>query len=181
MKRTHMNAILIALFLVPVWSMAQNSTADKIFDEYSGKDGYTSIDISKGLFELFSEIEADDPEFDEFQKAINGLESMRLLAYSVEKEKGTLAEKNNFMKAVKNGVSLKDFKELMVVRDKDAKIDFYAKSEGQIITEMIMIVDGKDDAVLLSLYGDIDLNHIAKLGAAMNMGGMDYLGKMQSE
>jgi hypothetical protein len=181
MKHTFINAIVIALALIPVWCLAQNSVADKIFDEYSARDGYTSIDISKGLFELFSEIEADDPEFDEFQKAINGLESMRLLAYSVEDQKGTLEEKNDFMTAVKNGVSLKDFQELMVVRDKDARINFYAKSKGQIITEMIMIVDGKDEAVLLSLYGDIDLNHIAKLGAAMNMGGMDYLGKMQSE
>jgi len=181
MKRTLINFAVTALMLLPLTIFAQNSAADNVFDKYSGKDGYTSIDISKGLFELFAEIEADDPDFDEFQKAIDGLESMRLLAYSIEGDKGTTAEKDAFMSAIKNGVSLKDFDELMVVRDDDAKINFYAKSKGQIITEMIMIVDGNDEAVLLSLFGNIDLKHIAKLGAAMNMGGMDYLGKMQSE
>ena len=85
-----------------------------------------------------------------------------------------------------NGISVleasfKDFKELMVVKDADANINFYAKSDKQIITEMVMVVDGKDEAVLLSLFGNLDLNYVAKLGTAMNMGGMEHLGKMKHE
>ncbi len=181
MKQRVLNTLLILLFITPVWSFGQDGSVAEIFDDFSGKDGYTSVDITKGLFELFAEIDADDPEFDEFKKAVDGLESMRLLAYSVKEEKGTHEEKERFINAVKNGVPFDAFKELMVVRDGDSKVNFYAKSEGQIIKEMIMIVDGPDEAVLLSLFGDIDLNHIAKLGAGMDMGGLEHLGKMQSE
>ncbi|MBN2175047.1 MAG: DUF4252 domain-containing protein [Bacteroidales bacterium] len=181
MKRSNLKNLLILIVFVPVLSWSQESSADKIFEQYSDKDGFTSVDITKGLFELFAEIDADDPEFEEFQQALKGLESLRLLAYSLEDGKGNQAEKEKFIQDVRDGVSLKDFKELMVIRDEEANINFYAKNNNQIITEMIMIVDGKDEAVLLSLSGDIDLNHIAKLGSAMDMGGMQYLGKMKSK
>ncbi len=46
---------------------------------------------------------------------------------------------------------------------------------------MVMIVEGPDEVVLLSLFGDLDLNYIGKLGTAMNMGGMHYLGKMNHD
>jgi len=180
MKITNLKLGMIILILLPTWLWSQNVTVDQIFDQYSGRDGYTTVDIAKGLFELFAEIEADDPEFDEFQKAIKGIESMRLLAYSIDDEKGSPEEKNRFVKDI-NGISMKDFKELMVVKDDDTRINFYARSKDQIINEMIMIVDGDEEAVLLSLYGDIDLNHIAKLGSAMNMSGMKHLEKMKGK
>jgi hypothetical protein len=170
--------LILILFPIGVWS--QNASINQIFDQYSGRDGYTTIDIAKGLFELFAEIEADDPEFDEFQKAIKGIESMRLLAYSIDDENGSPEEKTRFMNDIK-GISLKDFKELMVVKDKDTRINFYARNKDQIINEMVMIVDGDEEAVLLSLYGDIDLNYIAKLGSAMNLSGMHHLEKMKGK
>jgi len=37
----------------------------------------------------------------------------------------------------------KEYEELMVIRDSDARINFYAKSDKQVIKEMIMVVDGK--------------------------------------
>ena len=181
MKHTIIKTLLAILFLLPAWSFAQDKAIAKIFDEYSGKSGYTSVDISKGLFQLFAQLEADDPEFDDLQKALDGLESLRLVAYSIEGDKGTTEEKNSFVSNIKSTVPFDEFKELMVVRDGDDKINFYAKSEGQIITEMIMLVDGADKAVFLSLFGVIDLKHIAKLGSTMDLGGMEYLGKMKSE
>jgi hypothetical protein len=42
-----------------------------------------------------------------------------------------------------------------------------------------MVVNGNDEVVLMSLTGNIDLKHIAKLGSKMNLGGMEHLGKMK--
>ena len=179
MRTTFIKITAILLLSIPVAVFAQSDQVSKIFDKYTETEGFTSVDISKGLFELFAEVEADDPEFDDFQKAIEGLESLKLLAYSLEEGKGDLKTKDDFIEDINNTISFKDFKELMVVRDPDANINFYAKSDKQIITEMIMVVDGKDEAVLLSLFGNLDLNYMAKLGSAMNMGGMEHLGKMK--
>jgi hypothetical protein len=165
---------------LPFTVAGQSAQVSEIFEKYTDFDGFTSVDVSKGLFELFAEIDAEDPEFDDFKKAIEGLESLKLLAYSLEEGKGDEATKDQFIRDVKQNIPFSDYQELMVVKDSDALINFYAKSEKQIIKEMIMIVDGKDEAVLLSLYGDLDLNYMAKLSKGMDMGGMHYLNKMHN-
>ncbi|MEZ5083721.1 MAG: DUF4252 domain-containing protein [Bacteroidales bacterium] len=181
MKQLLFKVTFMLALILPITGFSQSSKVAGLFDKYSGTDGFTTVDINKGLFELFAEIEADDPEFDDFQKAIEGLESMRLIAYSINEQEGDEKTRESFIAEINKTVPFNEYKELMVVKDKDANINFYAKSEKQIITEMLMIVDGKNEAVLLSLFGVIDLNYVAKLGSAMNMGGMKYLGKMQSE
>jgi len=181
MKHAIIKLTVVLFFILPLLGFGQSEQVAKIFNKFSDIDGFTSVDISKGLFELFAEIDADDPEIDDFKKAIEGLESFKLLAYSLEDGKGDAKVKDDFIKEIRNTISFTDYEELMVVKDNDAKINFYAKSEKQVISEMIMVVEGDDEAVLLSLYGDLDLNFVAKLGKGMNMGGMEYLHKMQNE
>lgn len=172
---------VVLVMMIPLAGTGQSAQVAEIFEKYTDFDGFTSVDVSKGLFELFAEIDADDPEFDDFKKAIEGLESLKLLAYSLEEGKGDPATKDQFIQDVKQNIPFSDYQELMVVKDSDAMVNFYAKSEKQIIKEMIMFVDGKDEAVLLSLYGDLDLNYMAKLSKGMNMGGMHYLKKMHNQ
>lgn len=181
MKHSIIKIAAVLFLALPLFSFGQSEQVAKIFDKYSEVDGFTSVSITSGLFELFAEIEADDPEFDDFKKAIEGLESLKLLAYSLEEGEGDEATRVSFVTDIKETISFKDYEELMVVKDSDARINFYAKSNKQIITEMVMVVDGKDEAVLLSLYGDLDLNYVAKLGKGMNMGGMQHLHKMHNE
>jgi hypothetical protein len=177
MKNTIVKTLLMIMLAIPMILSAQKSSVDSFFSRYSDQDGYTSVEVTKGLFELFSEIDADDPEFADFQKAIGGLESLKVLAYS--SEKGSQEAKDKFYKDIMNSIPFNDYKELMVIRDSDANVNFYAKNNQQIITEMLMVVDGKDEAVLLSMTGNIDLNAVAKLGKAMNLEGMNYLEKMK--
>jgi hypothetical protein len=181
MKRSIL-IIAIALFSVlPCFVAGQSEQVAQLFDKFSDIEGFTSVDVSKGLFELFAEIEADDPDFDDFKKAIEGLESLKLLAYSLEEGRGDARVKSDFVSEINKTISFKDYQELMVIKESDAKINFYAKSDKQVIKEMIMFVDGSDEAVLLSLYGNIDLNYMAKLAKGMNMGGMEYLNRMDKK
>ena len=61
---------IIAFSIAIAWGVmafAQDSPVDKVFDKYSGEDGYTTVYISSFMFNLMSNIDSDDPEFDEFQ------------------------------------------------------------------------------------------------------------------
>ncbi|MBC8485876.1 MAG: DUF4252 domain-containing protein [Bacteroidetes bacterium] len=177
MKKAVLKITVVLMALLPVSLLAQKSPVDKLFDKYSGQDGFTSVDVAKGLFELFSEIEADDPDFDEFQKAVEGLEKLRLLACSDDEGEKNL--KDNFYSDIMSSIPFDEYKVLMVVKDDDTDVKFYAKNNNQVITEMLMVVDGDDEVVLLSLTGNINLNHVAKLGTSMKLGGMEHLGKMK--
>ena len=179
MKTLILKITVVIIALLPVILLAQNSSVDKIFDKYSGMDGYTTVDVSKGLFELFAEVESDDEDFEDFQKAVEGIEKLRLLAYSPDE--GNSNEKEKFLNDIKKSIPFDEYDELMVVKDSDADIKFLAKSNKQVISEMLMLVDGDDEVVLLSLTGEIDLNHVAKLGSSMKLGGMEHLCKMKKE
>lgn len=177
MKRTMIKTVIAILFALPMISLAQKSPIDSFFSKYADQDGFTSVEVTKGLFELFAEIDADDPEFEDFSKAVAGLESLKLLAYSTEK--GSVEAKEKFYNDIVKSIPFSEYKELMVIKDSDANVNFYAKNSQQIITDMVMVVNGKDEAVLLCMTGNIDLNYVAKLGKSMNFEGMDYLQKMK--
>jgi hypothetical protein len=67
----------------------------------------------------------------------------------------------------------------MFVRDKDQDMKFLIRetSPGKI-SELLMIAAGNDDFKMLSLFGDIDLKKIGKIGNKMNIDGLDQLHKI---
>ena len=170
-------ALLLILF-VSFQISAQDSPANQLFEKYSDAEGFSSVDIAKGLFELFADIESDDEDFEELQKALDGIEKMRLLQYSLEN--GDQQTMDNFYSDIEKTIPFKEYDELMIIKEKDANINFYSKSEKAIISELLMVVDGNDEVVLMSLTGNINLKHIAKLGSKMDFGGMEHLGKMKN-
>lgn len=171
--------ILFAALAATFQLKAQNSAIGKIFDKYSSYDEFTSVDVAKGLFELFAEIEDTDPEFEEFQKAVSGIEKLRILALDADDDSKGIREK--FYNDIISSIPKEDFKELMVVKEKDASIKFLASYEGSVISEMLMVMNGNDETVLLSLTGNIDLKHLGGLTGAMHLKGMEHLEKFDKE
>ena len=51
MKRNFLKLSAILFLLVPFFALSQNNEVGKIFDKYSGEEGFTSVDVSAGLFE----------------------------------------------------------------------------------------------------------------------------------
>ena len=66
MKRIFMGGMLMLLTLTAI---GQESAVDKVFNKYSGKEGYTTVYISSFMFNLLSSLDTDDPEYNEFKKA----------------------------------------------------------------------------------------------------------------
>ncbi len=179
MKKVFVNFTMFALAITPLLLSAQESKVTDFFDRYSDNDNYTSVEVAKGLFELFANIDSDDKDFEEFQKAIEGIEKLRLLSYSTEN--GNMAEKERFYNDIKTSIPFDQYDELMIVKKPDATINFYSKGGGRNISELLMVVDGKTDVILLSITGNIDLKHLAKFGSSMNLDGLNYLGEMDGK
>jgi len=76
-----MRRIIISgvLFLCTLTAMGQQSAVDRIFDQYAGKEGYTTVYISSYMFNMLSKLDIDDPDYNEFKKATSGISSIRIL------------------------------------------------------------------------------------------------------
>ena len=166
---------LIVLFSVfPLLVFSQHSSVDKLFEKYAEKDGFTTVYISKNLFKMVGEMDLDDPEVDGL---VDKLETIKILASDSEfiNEDGL-----NFYKEIMDELPIEEYDELLVVKEKDQDVKFLSKEKNGIITELLLIVGGTDNA-LISITGNIDLKHISKLASSMNGLGMEHLEKLEEE
>ncbi|MFT4678797.1 MAG: hypothetical protein ACJAV7_001122 [Flavobacteriales bacterium] len=164
-----------AMLVFVLGALAQSDVIDKYFSVYNESDDFTKVSISSKMFELFTNVEADDPDQTEVISAISKLTGMRMLVNSSSSEDG-LAKYKKALKSTGN-----EYEVLMTVDDKDDDITFYVKEKNGIIQELVMIGNGGGEFFILSLLGDIDLKQINKLAKSLQMDGMEHLEKLEDQ
>lgn len=165
-------AIIFVLAFISVTLMAQNKVVDKLFEKYADREGYTSVVITKHMFNLFSSIETK--EDDEYMNMIKNLKNIRILSGPDGGEEGV-----NFYKEIMSNLPKGEYEEIMAIKDSGKDIKFLVKKEKNIIAELLMIVGGGGDNVIISISGDINMKTISKLSKSMGIQGMENLDKIE--
>jgi hypothetical protein len=160
------------LMMFTLSALGQKSAVDKVFDKYSGKEGYTTVYISSYMFNLLSNLESDDPEYNEFKKATSGIRSIKILT-----QDGGNSE--SFGKELIAMLPRSEYKEMMVVKDQEEEVLFLAREEGDKIVEFLLIVSGGGDDALIAIQGDIDMESISKIASGLDMPGLENLEEME--
>jgi hypothetical protein len=180
MKKNVLMFVVTAFISVPLLMSAQ-SPVDKFFEKYAGQDGYTTVNISKDMFEMFASMgDANDTSSLEMKKMMDQLSGLKVLTSKVDSLKP--AKANAFYNEAAALFPSSSYKELMTVNDDGENIKFLTKqsSPGKI-SEMVMLMKGKHEVVVMSLTGNIDLSTVSKLSKTMNIHGMEGLQKMKEE
>lgn len=164
-------AIVGAILLVGVLAFGQNTAVDKVFDKYSGKEGYTTVYISSFMFNMLNSLEVDDPDYNEFKKATSGINSIKILSQDGEGSEAFGAELLDMLPRA-------EYQEMMKVKDGDEEVLFLAKESGGKISEFLLIVSGGDDDVLIAITGDIDLESLSSIASGLDMPGMENLDEL---
>ena len=149
-------------------AFGQKTAVDKVFDKYSGKDGYTTVYISSYMFNLLSSLESDDPDYNEFKKATAGINSIKILT-----QDGGSSE--SFGEELIAMLPRSEYKEMMVVKDQDEEVLFLAREEGNKIVEFLLIVSGGGEDALIAITGDIDMESISSIAKGLDMPGLENL------
>jgi hypothetical protein len=161
-------ALLLSVMLLPLLAAAQNSPVDKLFDKYYGHEGFTTVLVNQEMFEVISKMEKEGGSIEgEMGGALGNIKRVRVLAQ--EKEADITGE-INFMDELK-GVSFKDYKELVVVKEADEEVLVLAREEGNKLAELLVLVGGKEN-VLVSIEGWFDMEDLESLS---DLDGLDVL------
>ncbi|NQU82098.1 MAG: DUF4252 domain-containing protein [Bacteroidetes bacterium] len=166
-NRVIVNAFI--LIMISLSAFSQRNPVDKLFEKYGGKDGFTTILISSKMFSMFSDMEAGD---DDINKMIKNIESIKILT---TEDESLLDPGINFYKEIMNELSLDEYEELMVVKEKDQDIKFLVKEKEDVIVELLLVIGGERNNALISIRGIIDLKSISKLSKSMNIEGLEKL------
>ncbi len=164
MKKVIVHLIFL---LMPCMLFAQKTPVDELFDKYSGKEGFTTVYITSYMFSMFTNLETDDPEFDDLMK---NLKAIKILATDE-----TYSGNANFYKEIIDKLPMDQYKELMVIKEKDQDVKFLVNEKDGKIIELLLIAGGKDENALISIQGNIDLKNISKLSKSMQIEGLEHL------
>lgn len=172
-----MKKIIAVLTLVALGTgvYAQSDAITKFFNKYATDDSFTTqVTISSKMFSLFTNLEVDSPEDKEVLEAISKLKGLRILG------KDNTSDARNLYKEASGIVLQNKYEELMSVRDKDKDMKFYIleKTPGKI-SELVMVSGSATDFMVMTLFGEIDLKQVSRIGKKMNVGGLEHLQKME--
>ncbi|SKC78706.1 DUF4252 domain-containing protein [Ohtaekwangia koreensis] len=163
---------VIALMMVIVNGVFAQDAISKFFTKYQTDESFSQVTVSSKMFNLFTNMEVESKEDQEVLNAISKLKGLRILA------KENTSDARALYKEAFSLIPTKEFEELMSVRDKDKDMKFYIKESGGKISELVMIMGGTDDFMVMSLFGEIDLKQVSKIGKKMNVEGLQKLEKM---
>jgi len=165
---------LVVGFLMTIFAtatFAQGDAITKFFAKYQDDETFSQVTISSKMFSLLTDMQVDKPEDQEIINAISKLKGLRILGKDHARDGRTL---------YKEALALlpsKDYEELMSVRDEDKDMKFFIRggASPSKISELVMVMGGNDDFMVMSLFGDIDLKQIGKIGSKMDIDGLDHL------
>ena len=166
------NIVAILVLMTSLTGAHAQDVISKFFGKYQDDESFTNVNISSKMFGLFTQMDAQNPEDKEILEAISKLKGLKILA----KENA-----RNSRELYKEALSLipKHFEELMSVRDKDKDMKFMIQENGGKISEMLMVVGGNEEFMIMSIFGEIDLKQISRIGSKMNIKGLENLQKME--
>ena len=161
----------IMTLVITVSAAHGQDVISKFFSKYQQDESFTNVNISSKMFGLFTQMDAESPEDKEVLEAISKLKGLRILAKENARNSREL-----YKEAL--GLIPKNFEELMSVRDKDKDMKFMIDENGGKISEMLMVLGGNEEFMIMSIFGEIDLKQISRIGSKMNIKGLENLKNM---
>ncbi|UCH13961.1 MAG: DUF4252 domain-containing protein [Bacteroidales bacterium] len=141
---------------------AQSDPVSKIFNQYAEEEGFTTVNISPGMFKMLAKIDPDDKDL----QKISELKEVRILTQ--EGKEGRYKDVN-FYEEIYNQLDKSLYKEVMVVKEADEHVNMLVREDNGVISEFLMIVTSDDENVLINIKGDIDLAEIDRITGGINL------------
>lgn len=149
MKRT----ILLVMMMLPIMAMAQLPHFAKLGEKYNGMEGVTAMTVNKQMIAMFAGSDADLDFVDEIQILLC--------------EDAGVAK--SIIKDAKKAVKKSDVNELLSANEDGATVTVYTKSDGDIFTDLVVVVENEDPSGFIVITGDIPQEKISEVVKIANM------------
>jgi hypothetical protein len=167
MKKIIVLACILGTFQ---FTYAQEGALDQFFKTYLDDPSFTVVNISPKMFQLFSEMDMEGVD-SETKEVISNIKSLRVLTRETDGLK--------YFQEANKKLTSNQFEEILSVREKDNEnVRILIKESGNYINELVLLVGGEDEFVLLDLVGRIDLKTIGKLGSKIEAPGLEHLNRV---
>lgn len=158
--------LFLPLLFLATGIYAQDDAIGKFFGKYVEDSRFSVVSISPRMFRLLSKVNWDTIPSD-LKQTVSRLQSLRILS--------TESTPMQFYKEAITRIDMKEYQELITVRDKHENVRFVVKESGGVVRELLMIAADDGGFTLMSFVGDIDLDKLSRLSTDMGIKGMESL------
>lgn len=139
--------------MLPIMATAQLPHFAKLGEKYNGMEGVTAMTVNKQMIAMFAGENADFDFVDEIQILLC--------------EDAGVA--SNIVKDAKKAVKKSKIEELVSANDDGATFTIYTKSDGDIFTDIVVVVENEDPSGFIVITGDIPQEKISEIVKIANM------------
>ncbi len=192
MKKLIASLFLFGFLFSNSQAQLKAGTSNDIFDfyeEYAGKEGFTTVYISSKMFQLLGSMELDDEDAEDFIEIAKDLKGIRILYYGeyeldkddleeidVRKKETLVYNPAKLYKEVYAKIPKNKYEDLMVVKSDGTDVKFMVQeSRPGVIEELLMLVGDESNFVFMSIVGTIDLKKISRIANSIDVDGLEYL------
>ena len=139
--------------MLPIMAMAQLPHFAKLGEKYNGMEGVTAMTVNKQMIAMFAGENADFDFVDEIQILLC--------------EDAGVAK--SIVKDAKKAVKKSKIEELVSANEDGATFTVYTKSDGDIFTDIVVVVENEDPSGFIVITGDIPQEKISEVVKIANM------------
>ena len=154
--------LILLSFVVNLQAQSSEDAISRYFNKYMEDRRFTAVYISPKLFQLFDkmDLQLEEEEARIVMDMVRDMKGLRILVGEDMEEGEGMTLYNEAVETI----DTKDFETLMTVRTKDEEnVQFFIKENGEDISELLLMVGGEDEFVIMSFLGNIDLSKIGEL------------------
>lgn len=177
MKKSIVTLMTVAVLLV-TQSITAQTAIDALYKKYAGQDGFTSINISPEMFNIISGFDMEDSSesAQEAKEVVEQLSGLKMLVYEPKEGQSNKA----FLDEIRTLSKTKGYSEMMSVDSEDEVVKFLAKKgDNGKISEMLMIVLDDEEAVVMSMTGNLDMKTISQISNSLDIDGMEKIEEIE--
>jgi hypothetical protein len=166
-------AVAVVMMVAAGGAFAQDAIT-KFFNKYQNDESFNQVNISSKMFGLITNMDVETQDDKDIVEAISKLKGLKILAKEDARDARELYKEAFAMIP-------KDYEELMTVRDKDKDMKFMIRESGGKISELLMVMGGNEEFMVMSLFGEIDLKQVSRIGKRMDVKGLENLHRINGD
>ena len=149
------NLLLVGLLaILPMVATAQSKHITQFFNQYKTHEEVSRVNLGGFVVRLMGNFVDDD----DARKIIRKVSHLRVLSI----DDPTIVSADAYTTLVK-GIKSDRFEELIQMREGEQRIEFFLREKGERITDVLMLLRGKDEFLLLSLEGAFKFSDLKDL------------------
>jgi hypothetical protein len=145
--------IAIAILAIPFLASSQNESIEKFYNKYVGNEKVSDISLNGWILSMASKMAKE-----EGSEILQKITKLRIML-TEEKDIVSRADVKQLMRDIRKN----DFEDLMTVRDEGTRVNFMIREKGENITNVLVIIHGDGEFILLSLEGNLNMEDLKQL------------------